>query len=52
MLLLLLSEGRPKANSVMQTDFNNSRVFQGGMWTEVLLFPDFTYSETDSDTAV
>ena len=30
MLLLLLSEGRPKANSVMQTDFNNNRVFQGG----------------------
>ena len=28
MLLLLLSEGRPQANSVMQTDFNNSRVFQ------------------------
>ena len=27
MLLLL---GETEANSVMQTDFNNSRVFQGG----------------------
>ena len=28
MLLLLVSEGRLQANSVMQTDFYNSRVFQ------------------------